>query len=93
VSASLALAPITNKVMRPTRRRGRERLECWGAETADGRFVFERLETTGTPWAIFHADTTLLVSMHGSLTKARRSVAAGHADATLAAMLEERAWA
>jgi hypothetical protein len=47
-------AEITNLVKRPRKVRGRIQMECWGAETTDGIWAFEREDDTSTLWLVFH---------------------------------------
>jgi hypothetical protein len=84
------LAPIGPRVMRPTFRGGRRRLECWAAETADGAWHFERQEAPGTPWAIGHVATHLTVAYAATLNGCRWYVAAGHAAGDLDRVLAHR---
>lgn len=88
------LVPICNKKMMDTFVRGpgsRTRRECWEATSVDGVWVFEREESSGTPWMLYHYPTRTLVSVHGSLRKARRFVASGGAETALQAKLAELA--
>jgi hypothetical protein len=70
----------------------RTRQECWGATSADERWLFVRIEDTGTPWAVYPADADLRarvgwVIYTTSLQRARIAVAAGRADARLERLL------
>jgi hypothetical protein len=79
------LAPLGEKVMQNTFRRAGHpeagtRKECWGARTADGVWYFEREESPGTPWLIWHWSSGRLVMMARSLTACRTLVADGTAE-------------
>ena len=69
---------------------GPSRRECWGARTADGIWDFEREDSPGTPWLVYHvpsvADGTYTgpVDQCGSLTQCARLVASGWAEKRLA---------
>jgi hypothetical protein len=85
------MCPITNKRHHQTiiRSTGKTRRELWGADSADGTWRFERIETAGTPWDIFHlpsvADETLPVAVDsmGNLPACREAVARGWLDKML----------
>jgi hypothetical protein len=70
-----------------------ERAECWGAETTDGIWDFEREESPGTPWLVYHkpsvADGSLVtpVNMLSTLRECRWHVAAGEAQRDLDRLL------
>lgn len=71
-------------------RSGLTRPECWGAETIDGSWDFEREESPGTPWLVYHkpsvADGSLtfpVISL-GTLRDCRAFVASGTAEQELA---------
>lgn len=95
-AATAALAPIvkTDFAHRITHRGGgvTKHRECWGAKTTDGVWEFEREESSGTPWLIWHRpslnDKSLPhpVIQCGTLLACRRYVA----DGTAARMLETR---
>ncbi len=76
---------------------GRTREECWGAETLDGVWDFEREESAGTPWLVYHRPSvasgayTLPVTICGTLRACRALVASGGADEELARRLAETA--
>jgi hypothetical protein len=76
---------------------GKTREECWGAETADGVWDFEREESAGTPWLVYHRPSvkdgswTLPVVFCGTLRACRALVASGGADEELARRLAETA--
>jgi hypothetical protein len=78
---SAPLVPITNKRMLRTIRGTRTRAECWGAETTDGVWVFERIEDDGTPWLVVHRESGETVLWCSSLRNCRRAVAEGWAKA------------
>ena len=67
-----------------------KRSECWGAETADGIWDFEREDSPGTPWLAFHTPSvadgsySLPVMMLGTLRACRALVASGGAAQELA---------
>jgi hypothetical protein len=61
--------------------------ECWGAETADGVWDFEREDSPGTPWLTYHKDTRKLVNLSGTLRQARIFVASGGAQRELDRLL------
>lgn len=91
MTAALALAPVvkTRMAHRLTRGGVTRSAECWGARTTDGIWDFEREDSPGTPWLVYHqpsvADGSLPtpVSLRGSLRDCRWYVAAGHAAADL----------
>ena len=66
------------------------RMECWGAETADGIWDFQREESSGTPWLMYHKPSVadgsypLPVSHCGTLRECRAFVASGGATQELA---------
>ena len=60
-----------------------EKAECWGAETTDGMWAFEREESAGTPWIIIHKASGKEVHLTGTLRACRAYVAAGHAQKDL----------
>jgi hypothetical protein len=76
-----ALAPIEKTSFYPAFRSGRR--ECWSARTTDGAWLMERLEITGTPWSVIHADTKAELRWHGTLRACRVYVASGQAQADL----------
>lgn len=82
------LAPLDAACTRkgPSFRTGR--LEVWSAVTADGLWLFERTEDTGTPWRITHLPTRgwLLAE---SLPRAREQVASGWAWSEVARKIAE----
>jgi hypothetical protein len=86
------LAPIvkTEFARRFTRSGVTQHRECWGARTADGVWSFDREDSPGTPWLVYHqpsvADGMLPtpVTMLSSLRSCRGYVACGAADADLA---------
>jgi hypothetical protein len=84
---STPLAPIIKTRMHKRFiRRGTavtEKAECWGAETADGVWAFDREDSSGTPWLIIHKASRIMVSMGGNLRSCRAYVAAGHAQRDL----------
>jgi hypothetical protein len=60
------------------------RRECWGAETTDDTWDFERVEVPGTPWLVRHRPTgTVVDSYVGSLLDCRAYVASGGAQKDL----------
>lgn len=85
--AQATLAPIRKTRMHKRFiRRGTaltERAECWGAETTDGVWVFDREESPGTPWIITHKASSTAVGLTGNLRACRAYVAGGHAQKDL----------
>lgn len=85
--ASIPLAPITKTRFGRRITHGgaalTEHRECWGAETTDGAWEFEREDSPGTPWLIYHTATKTLVDQQGTLRLCRWYVAAGHAQTQL----------
>jgi hypothetical protein len=79
------LAPIVKTVMakRITRDGLTKSRECWGAQTTDGVWDFEREDSPGTPWVVIHRETKEMVHLCGTLRGCRWFVAAGHAQAEL----------
>ena len=67
-----------------------ERAECWGAQTADGIWDFEREDSPGTPWLAYHKPSVadgsyaLPVMMLGTLRACRILAADGTLDQSLA---------
>jgi len=67
-----------------------EKAECWSAETTDGIWDFEREESSGTPWLMYHKPSvadgslTLPVMSCGTLRACRALVASGGAAQQLA---------
>lgn len=88
------LAPVRKTVMMPAFRTGR--LECWGAETTNGTWSFEREESPGTPWLMYHKPSvadgtwTLPVMLCGTLRACRALVASGGAGEQLARRIAEK---
>lgn len=99
--AALALAPITKTAFaRRITRGGRgltEHRECWAAETTDGVWKFDREDSPGTPWLVYHrqsaADGSLPVpvTLCGTLRACRVAVAEGWAADELAKRKAEHA--
>ncbi len=91
---AVALPPIekTDMARRFTRGGSTRHRECWAAKTLDGIWEFEREESSGTPWLIYHRPSLddgswrQPVMMCGRLDGCRRAVANGGA----ARMLEQR---
>jgi hypothetical protein len=84
------MCPITGqRYGRTLYRGGKARRELWGADSADGIWRFEREESPGTPWLIWHlpsvADETLPVPVDqaGTITACREAVARGWLDKIL----------
>jgi hypothetical protein len=65
-------------------------LECWGAKTTDGLWDFEREESPGTPWLVYHTPSvadgsyTLPVLLCGTLRACRAFAAGLDTETTLA---------
>lgn len=55
------------------------RTEIWSAVSADGAWIYNRIEETGTPWAVEHLPTSTDCGLFPSLPKARRATADGSA--------------
>ena len=71
------LTPVDITARFPSFRTGR--LETWSAKSRDGLWTYERLEITGTPWAVIHVPTGIEGDWHGTLTAAREATANGSA--------------
>jgi hypothetical protein len=79
-----ALAPVRKtRMLRRITRAGMTGPECWGAETLDGIWAFEREESPGTPWLICHRESGIVAGQCSALRGCRAFVAAGHAEAAL----------
>lgn len=75
-AATATLIPLDpTKTIKHRNWRG-TRLEVWEATSADGRWHFERIEDTGTPWEVTHADFPGWHGIFGSLPKARKGAEA-----------------
>ncbi len=67
-----------------------EHRECWGAVTLDGQWSFDREDSPGTPWLVYHlpsaADQSYPgpVAMFGTLRGCRAFVGSGAAARALA---------
>ena len=48
--------------------------ELWKVASADGVWVFERIEITGTPWDVYHVESGRCVGMFGTISAARRGL-------------------
>jgi hypothetical protein len=91
MSTKTALAPIvkTRFAQRITRNGLTKSRECWAAETTDGLWDFEREDSPGTPWLVYHLPScrdgsyAMPVHLTGTLRACREYVAAGHAQASL----------
>lgn len=83
------LAPIrkTRMAQRITRSGLTRSRECWGAQTTDGVWDFERTEEPGTPWSVGHTPTGTVVGLHSTLRACRAYVAAGDAQRDLDRLL------
>jgi len=72
-----------------------KRRECWAAKTTDGVWDFEREDSPGTPWLVYHnpsvADQTypLPVTLCGTLRQCRVLAASGALDEALARRIAE----
>ena len=89
--AAVALAEIRETRTAPRiTRSGLTRPECWGAETIDGIWDFEREDSPGTPWLAFHKPSVadgsyaLPVMMLGTLRACRILAVDGTLDQQLA---------
>ena len=71
------LTPVAITARFPSFRSGR--MENWAAESRDGVWKYERIEDTGTPWAVIHVPTGTEGDWYGSLPKARAATADGSA--------------
>ncbi len=79
-----ALAPIVKTTFaRRITRGGMTRPECWGAQTTDGVWAFEREDSPGTPWVVVHLATGRIVAQMGTLRRCRLIVASGAAQRAL----------
>jgi hypothetical protein len=75
-----ALAPVVQTVMLPTP----HGTQCWAAVSADGKWLLERDESPGTPWAVTHKATQIQVNLLGTQRACRTYIASGGADEDLA---------
>jgi hypothetical protein len=80
---TLTAVDITRR--HPSFRTGRT--ENWGAVSRDGEWRYERLEISGTPWAVVHAPTGTEGDWYGTLTAARAATADGSALAAVERIL------
>jgi hypothetical protein len=88
------LAPVvkTRTLRRITRNGAGQttKAECWGAKTVDGVWDFEREESPGTPWLVYHLPSvadgsyTLPVALCGTLRACRAYAANPAAEADMA---------
>jgi hypothetical protein len=70
---NLTPATVTKKF--PAFRSGR--IEAWAAVSDDGVWKYERIEDTGTLWAVVHVPTGIEADWCGTLTAARETTANG----------------
>ncbi len=69
--------------------------QCWAARTADGVWDFQREDSPGTPWLIYHRPSVadgscpVPVDMAASLKRCAEAVAKGWADKELARRKKE----
>ncbi len=90
-----ALIPIRKTDFYPNLRTGRR--ECWGAETLDGEWSFQREESSGTPWLVRHRPSVadgsydLPVLLCGTLRACRLAIGRGEAAEALRTRKRERA--
>ncbi len=63
------------------------RLENWAAASRDGVWKYERIEDTGTPWAVIHVPTGTEGNWYGTYTAARAATADGSALAYVERLL------
>ena len=75
------LTPVTVTGRHPAFRSGRS--EIWSAVSTDGDYTYNRIEDTGTPWAVEHVPTGTDCGLFSSLPKARRATADGSALAAV----------
>lgn len=73
------LTPVDITARYPSFRTGRQ--ESWAAVSRDGEWRYERLEITGTPWAVIYTGTGDEVEgdWYGTLAGARAATADGSA--------------
>jgi len=71
------LTPANVTARFPSFRSGR--LENWAAASRDGVWKYERLEISGTPWAVIHVPTGTEGNWYGTLAAARAATADGSA--------------
>jgi hypothetical protein len=79
------LTPVNVTARFPSFRAGR--LENWAAESRDGVWKYERMEDTGTLWAVLHVPTGTEGNWYGTLTAAREATADGSALAYVERLL------
>lgn len=66
---------------------GRTRRECWSATSADGTWLYERMEDEGTSWYVTYLPTGYCGDTpYGTLTSARRAT---HSGTALQRMINE----
>jgi hypothetical protein len=80
---TLTPVDITSRFPGFMRRGGGERLEAWSAASCDGVWKYERMEISGTPWAVIHVATGIEADWCGTLTAARAATADGSALAAV----------
>jgi hypothetical protein len=95
-AADPRLVPIVKTRMAPRLTHGgagrTAHRECWAAKTTDGVWGFEREDSAGTPWLVYHLpsvkDGSLTMPLHltSTLKRCQLFVGTGDAAATLAMM-------
>jgi len=73
--------PVTVTERHPSFRSGR--LEIWAAVSTDGTYTYNRIEDTGTLWAVEYVPEHTDCGLFSSLPKARRATASGEALAAV----------
>jgi hypothetical protein len=79
------LTPVTITRRYPSFRSGR--IENWEAISADGTWVYRRMEISGTPWTVEHVPSEVEAGWYGSLPAAREATASGSAMASVERIL------
>jgi hypothetical protein len=86
------LAPVRETVHRPRRiysgNGQTAHLECWEAETVDGVWLFEREDSPGTPWLVYHQPSVADGTWTGPVTH-MSSLRACRAAATAGTLAQE----
>jgi len=80
MTRATSLVPVEKTLVIP----GRNGMETWAAKSDDGLWAFERQEMPGTPWAVIHIPTGIVVDpCVGTLRDCRAYVASGGAQEDL----------
>jgi hypothetical protein len=92
------LSPVTKtRFADRITRAGRAKRECWAAETVDGVWDFDREDSPGTPWLVYHrlsvadGSYTLPLTFCGTLRACQAYAGGGLADQELTRVKAELA--